>query len=95
MTKPLPRCPVHLEIGAEVIIARPENPGPYNKPGRRGRVIKTSLYEPAPKVVVVKGKQVRLEPIPPRLFVLVEITTGACFDGDETWKWADELDVVI
>lgn len=85
-TVPLPRDPSDLAIGAEVVIARPENPSPINPPGRRGVVVSTSRY-------AFHGRQ-QVPVEHPRLLVWVRVTDRPAYPGQRTAKWSDELDLV-
>jgi hypothetical protein len=85
-TVPLPRVPADLPAGAEVIIARPEFPTEHNPPGRRARVLSTHLCAPP-------ERHGRPAP-PPRLSVLVAVTDRPAYPGQQTRRWADELDLV-
>jgi hypothetical protein len=85
-TVPLPRVPEGLGPGDEVVIARPINPTPFNPPGRRGRVVSTSLYAPEAR----HGRPAEA----PRLLVYLRVTDRPAYPDQVTPKWADELDLV-
>lgn len=89
-TRPLPRCPETLAVGAAVVTARLDNPHPNNPPGRRGIVAEVRVKTWPARQGEARPRQ------PPRAFVTIRIRPAEQrWPGERIWKWADELDLVV
>jgi hypothetical protein len=89
---PLPRCPEGELVGARVVIARPEFPGPKCPPGRRGVVVAAWVHAPEPRRYRDGREAPREEP---RTATWVQVDAAdARYPGERTFRWADALDLL-